>query len=129
MKDPQPAAPVQVEHRLSPDGLTLTSIYRGPEGSATSSVSWRTAEQAATNYAAAVQGFENRVPQLQARLAEDNHDSRSWIKNTRFGSVYVNTGPPTWWRPNFQIRRVAGATHIKCGWLRIATIITIGRQT
>lgn len=129
MKDTPADVVAQVAHRLSPDGLTLTSTYRCPEGEATSSVSWGTLQQAETHYAAAIRSFESRCPTLRNRLADGNHTDRSWIKRTPFGNVYVNTGPPTWWRPTLRIRRDGGRTRLECGWLRFATIITIGRQT
>lgn len=41
--------------------------------------------------------------------------------------VRVNTGPPTWWKPDFAIER-GKITHIRFGWLRMAVQIGLGTK-
>lgn len=41
--------------------------------------------------------------------------------------VRVNTGPPTWWKPNGSITRTPGGpVIIRVGWLRLALEVGLG---
>jgi hypothetical protein len=42
--------------------------------------------------------------------------------------VRVNTGPPTWWRPNFGIELDRRFLHIRFGWLRACVQIGFGTR-
>lgn len=42
-------------------------------------------------------------------------------------SLRIDTGPPTWWKPNGKIKRTAKSTEVRFGWLRMAVQITVGK--
>lgn len=129
--------PGTITHRLSEDGLTLTSTYTDPAGNtATSTVVWPDADTARAHYETALAAFEARAATgFNGRLGDPQRNGLSRIRRhrTRFGDLWfhISVGPPTWWLPNLQIRlRKTGtrpAPSLGCGWLRIA--VEVGLDT
>lgn len=104
------------DHVVSDDGLSLTSRAFFEDGSVMQSiVGWKDARTAQDNYHIAVESFETNWERLKSTRAVG--DRRRLKKfQTRVGTFWLhcNTGPPTWWKPRFVLKK----DEVMVGWLR-----------
>lgn len=53
--------------------------------------------------------------------------SKTYVR-TWTALVRINTGPPTWWKPDLGFSRTKTVTHVRAGWLRFCIQIGVGTQ-
>lgn len=112
----------QVFHMLSDDGLSLTSVYDGPEGVASVLIGWKDIETARDNYATAADGFEARLPELVAKIVREKN-SKQRLRRVGPFNVLIGTGAPIWLLPKVRFRDGRGRWELGFGWLYTAVQI------
>lgn len=109
-----------ITHTIAEDGLSIVSTAETPRGTMRCEVGWRDLEAAQAHYDAAREGFEKRIAKLASVQVGEKRRVR--VVRTRVGTffVHVNTGPPTWWKPDIGWTLTKQEQGIKAGWLRLA---------
>lgn len=119
------AAVPGVTHRLSEDGLMLTSTYDAEDAHIEAKVGWLDEQRAQANYLNAMRAFERRLPDLIEKARDPQQNSRSRLRRFRLVDVVAHRGPPTWWLPNFGVE----TGEVRLGWLRVAVQIRRRRSS
>ncbi len=118
---------VSVDHRRSPDGLTLTTTVTAPRGFMRMTMTWADRATADKHVADEMQTLEQRG---RRELADSvpGESLRTFARRTRIGTfgAGVQTGPPTWWLPRPIVHADRGSVELGVGWLRLVVRVYWG---
>lgn len=122
LQDPEGA----FEYALSDDGLTLNCRWTRTHPSRlslTTTYGWESLDLAEAHYDAAKRNFERMIANQAAITPGEARRASAFRVPGGMLCVQINTGPPTWWLPNFGVKFTRQECYIRGGWLRLAVVL------